>query len=126
MGLTAGTVTVVEDGTRTGSGLSLAIYDSVIATPGMAGFLDNTTIDPETGLPQVPASAKLSLKRGNAELSQAIASAVIAYFVSNTVLAGNAHVTSQSVGRIPDNPVAGTPIDAPAAPVDVPLSGGIS
>lgn len=126
MTLSAGTVSVDDDGVATGSGMSLAIYAAVVAAPSMAAVLSNTTVDPETGVPQVSAAAKLALKRGNAEQSQAIAGAVIAYFVANTVVSGGATVSTQSTGKLPATIAVGAPIDPPDAPVAIPVTGAIT
>jgi hypothetical protein len=126
LSLSAGSTSVAPDGSATGDGLSKAIYDSSLVAPSMAAVLANTSTDPATGIPFIPEATKLTLRQGLAEQANATATAVISYFLANTVLAGIAHVSNERLGALPSALVAGTPIDPPAAAVDVPVTGGIS
>jgi len=105
MALSAGSVTVSDEGTASGSGLALAFYQ---------GFM--------TGVP-VPANDPMMLPaaRACAQQCEAMATAIIDHITTNAEISLSgvtAHVTTESLGE-----VESTPIDPPAAPVDIPLSG---
>ena len=72
MSLATGTVSVDNTGTATGSGMALAIYNSMVATCGA----------------QVPATgtALVAWKQGQALLAVAIATGVVPYLLANTVI----------------------------------------
>lgn len=104
MALSAGSVTVADDGTRTGSGLALAFYDQ---------FMDGITAPVD--------EIQLTARRACAAQCTKMAAAIVGHFVANAVvsLSGcNAHVTNESLGV-----AGGVPIDPPASPVDVPITG---
>jgi len=112
MALSAGTVTVAEDGSRTGSGLAVAFYDQFVTgipTPG------NETEE----------AIQIAAKQACASQCVKMATAIVTYFKNNAELSGNATVSTQSVGRTPDPNDANTAIQAPASPVTIPVTGGI-
>jgi hypothetical protein len=101
MALSAGTVTAVSDGTRTGSGMSLAIFDAIAAMPGY-----DRVASPQT-----------------AQFATAVAAAIISYLTQNSVISGSATVSNQSLGKTPSPNNANTAIQPPATPVTIPVSG---
>jgi hypothetical protein len=120
MTLAAGTVTVGDDGVRTGSGMALSLYDQLVAIPGMIRS------DTEIPDPTIRAQCNLAMKRSAALQSTAMATGIISYFTANAVVSGNAHVTTQSLGVTPNPNNPSTAIVSPSSPVDIPVSGGIS
>jgi hypothetical protein len=108
MAMTAGTVTVDGSGVASGGGMARAIYDAFMALPG------------------VP-TGNIPWKQAVAPLCNAMGSGIVSYIQGNAVVdfsvSGNAHVTSQSLGRTPSPNNANTAIQAPSSPVDVPLTG---
>lgn len=113
MALSAGSVTVANDGSRTGSGLALAFYDKF--TESLSAPADDAE-----------AQLQLTSKRACAGQCGAMASAIIDYFKANAELTGNAHVSDQVLGRTPSPNNANTAIQPPSSPVDIPLSGGLA
>lgn len=125
MSMAAGSVSVANDGTVTGSGLALARYNARIAAPSMVAFLAMQTTDPLASN-YVPAAAKITMMRGVAESATADAAADVAYITTNAAVSATASVTNQSLGALPETLTAGQPIAPPAAPVAVPVAGTIS
>lgn len=112
MALSVGSVTVADDGTRTGSGFAVALYDEFLS-----GLRAPTTPKEE--------ELQLSSKRACAGQCVAMARAIINYLVANAELSGNAQVTTQVLGKTPNPLAADTAIQPPASPVDIPLTGTI-
>lgn len=134
MALAAGTVTVTAHATTgapvyVGSGLSLALAQ---------GYLDGLIADGV--LPALPAlgstSAPFSADRPaeQADIDAAIAARGTLYatearrarlyaaaLVTHITANAKARVTSESLGRTPDPNNANTAIQAPAAPVEIPI-----
>lgn len=103
MALSAGSVTVGDDGTASGSGLALAFYQ---------GFM--------TGVP-ISNAAMLEAARACAVQCGVMATAIVTHITTNAEISLSgvtAHVTTESLGE-----VESVPIDPPAAPVDIPLTG---
>ncbi len=76
MALTAGTVSVANNGAVTKSGMASAIYDQLIALYG----LQVPPIVVPTG------QAGVEMKRAQGQFSQAIATAVVGYLTANGVV----------------------------------------
>jgi|WetSurMetagenome_2_1015567.scaffolds.fasta_scaffold641249_2 hypothetical protein len=112
MALSTGTVTIADDGSHTGSGFALVLYER---------FIDGLQL-PET---EFETQVQLDAKRASAAQCVKMAGAIIDYFKNNAELSGNATVSTQSVGRTPDPNIANTAIQAPSSPVTIPISGGI-
>jgi hypothetical protein len=125
MSLVQGTVTIDSSGVATGDGMARAVYDALLGTADMAALLAMQSTDP-AATNYVSEASKVSAKRGMAQMATAIGDAVVAYLVAHGAVSGSAHVTSQSLGQLPTTLTAGQPIAAPPAPVDVPITGGIS
>jgi hypothetical protein len=130
-GMTAGVITVIGDGTytivptkgpfgvvATSTSLAQAIFEQIyplllnvntfpLAT--QAQIVDATTTPPTT--------AKGRALQNLAAQHNHLAAAIVGYVQANAV----AHVTSQSLGAMPSSTSAGTPIAAPASPVNVPI-----
>lgn len=107
MAMVGGSVSVDNSGTATGSGLALAMYNAELGT---------MTSDPNWT--SYPLAARVQTLKGIAARWTALAPALVSYLQSNAT----AHVTSQSLGAVPSSTTHGTPIDAPASPVDVPIT----
>lgn len=75
MSLVGGTVTVAGDGSHSGSGLALALFDAIVASPAFATYLGGAA----------PAD-KLKVKQAWGELSQALATSLVTYLTSNAVV----------------------------------------
>ena len=111
MSLAQGSVTVAADGTVTGSGATLAVFNTLKAKLG--------------DLSTVPIGNQVTILQGSADLANTIA-ALIPYITANAVISPGtlvAHVTTQSLGLTPNPNNAATAIVAPASPVDVPVTG---
>lgn len=123
MSLSAGTVTITMSGETpgySGSGLALALaqarFDSWIADV-------RTRVYGGTFPPDFIANVQVTANYF-ARDATVVASAIITYLTANSVVSlsgAHAHVTSQQLGK---TTTAGNPIDAPASPVDVPITGG--
>lgn len=107
MAMVGGSVSVDSSGTATGSGLALAMYNA-----------EAGTMTSDTNWSSYSLAARVQALRGIAARWTAIAPALVTYLQANAV----AHVTSQSLGAVPSSTAHGTPIDAPAAPVDIPIT----
>jgi hypothetical protein len=130
-GMTAGVITVHGDGTytivpaagpfgvvATSTSLAQAIFEQIYP------LLLNTTTFPLATQAQIvdatttpPTTAKGRTLKSLAAQHNATAAAIVGYVQANAV----AHVTSQSLGAVPSSTTHGTPIDAPASPVNVPI-----
>ena len=117
--MTPGSVTVVSDGTYTGTGLAKALMDAHVGTAEalMASQLAASQI---TASASNEASMKLALRQGLAALANAYGQAIVTYLQANAT----AHVTTQVLARTPSaNPVpSNTDVEPPAAPVDIPIT----
>lgn len=114
MSVGSATITVATDGTATygGSGMTLALAQARFPA----------TLADIVGLYPPPLTAtQLSFAQRFAAAcavdAKADATALVAYVQANAV----AHVTSEQLGAMPSSTSAGTPIEAPASPVDVPI-----
>ena len=134
MALVAGTVTIADDETVTGTGYAGAVYDADAASvtlpslPVLGAASAPYSAQRPVGQTDVDAAKKgrLLVLRELARRANAYASATVAYFQANAqVNPGSlaAHVTNQRLGALPSAGVAGEPIAAPSVPVDVPLTG---
>lgn len=134
MSLDAGTVSVADDETPTGSGMALALYTSMVT------FITLPTL-PALGATAAPYSAarpatqtdinnaqagRLTALRGVAAQANGIATGLVPYVTANAeVHVGSmaAHVTNESLGRTPNPNAADRAIEPPSYPVDIPLAG---
>jgi hypothetical protein len=103
MAMNAGTCAVSENGTVSGSGLSREILNAFAAEFTERG-------------------SDVLWAQSMARFAKVIASAIVLHITTNAEVQGSAHVTNQSLGRIPATPVEGTPISSPASAVDIPLA----
>ena len=111
MSIVQGSITIASDGTASGSGAAKAIFDAYRPLIG--------------DLSSVPVANQLQILRGAADLCTAFA-ALVPYITANAVINPGtlkAHVTTESLGNTPNPNNPATPIDPPASPVDVPLTG---
>ena len=133
-----GSVTVYDNEQAAGSGLARAIYDqlwslnkdqltaidqayyNVINTP-------DTPLEVKQQLNAQRIAARLGTLRGWAKTANEIGPPIVAYLQANAVVSLiNVHATvdtGDSVGRLPAVLTPGDPIDGPAAPVDLPVTG---
>ncbi len=116
MGMTGGTVSVNQStGSYSGTGLAKALMDAyfpVLQAKFTAGQL--AYVNPLTGNPEFA----IGVANSAAELANAFGPAIVAYIQANA----SAHVTSQVLGRMPSSTAQDTPIEAPASPVDIPIT----
>jgi hypothetical protein len=119
MSMTIGTVTIAiaADGslTYTGSGMARALAEQrapPIAATIAAAYGGAIPAD----ILHIYNTAFFGGKLADSCLADA--TAMVNYLQANAV----AHVTSQSLGAVPSSTSHGTPIDAPASPVDVPIT----
>jgi hypothetical protein len=123
----AGSVTVNADQTYSGSGLAVLRYAAQVAL--MPPFHADPAVPPPSWTPASEASTPwataaaglnaqyLAMFRAIAATTTALAAVDVAYWQAHAV----AHVTSEVLGRIPASTAQHTPIEPPAAPVDVPI-----
>jgi len=139
MALTAGTVTITANATTgapsyAGSGLALAIAQAyvnafVALTPVQGGFPSMPT-NGQTTTPfsaarpatlddlAVAVAARQRFYTAEALRATAYATAVVSEITTN----GRARVTTEILGRTPNPNNPDTNIQAPAAPVDIPIN----
>jgi hypothetical protein len=141
MALSAGTVTITADATTgaagySGSGLALALAQAEVTARASqlppVPTLGQTTDPYSAERPATQTDIDTAVLVTQALYDEievravAYAIATIAYFVANASIAAGtlvAHVTTQQLGRTPNPNTADTPIVAPSAPVDIPLTG---
>lgn len=129
MSLVGGSVTVADDGSRTGSGLALARYDAIlpirITADLIAALADRVGPPPYTG----GAAILLAMKRALAAEMTAMSDADITYLVANTDVNVNVNTTTtigtgpsfNGLQRTGSSFVADADLNAPTSPK--PLSG---
>lgn len=83
MALSAGTVTVADDGTASGGGLARAIYDAQIAA--FSSYFP---------------SAPIGQKRGFASFCNATASAIVSYLTANAAITVTVHTTDSGLQQV--------------------------
>ena len=103
MALQSGTVTVNSQGSATGSGLAIAIFNGVLAA--------------------VPENARKQIASSMGPFCEALATAIVTHFTENAEINLTIATTDSGLQRIPYPPTVGTPTDGPAS--DVTLSGSI-
>ena len=130
MAMSIGSVTVANDGTYTGSGMTKSLLDAF--APSLLGNFTAaqlaTVVQYDANGYQVVGgqTMKANALAGMVPMMQAIATGVINHIIANAVVAPGtlvAHVTTQSLGVTPNPNNAATAIVAPASPVDVPVTG---
>lgn len=129
MPLTAGSVTVADDETASGSGWAKALYDGDAAT--FAPTLPNPNVPPAGFPPAIWATVakaiRLAALRERARQANAYAAANVGHVTANAVVNTGTIApkvrSTDSVGKVPNPVVAGNPIDPPAADVTIGISG---
>lgn len=145
MSMSVGTVIVAQNGSRTGSGMALAVYDGIITAQSL-NFPDPNTPASAFGLSTVPPSwytlganiwagltlgqqwsaiinhALFNMKSDIARTAVGIASGLVPYIAANAVVTTQVAVGGLQKTPNPNNPATAT--DAPAVAVN--LSGMIA
>ena len=125
--MNAGSVLVADDETATGEGMAFDIYTADVLTlvlPTVPGPLGDTTPPYSTDHPVDAADitavqkARLAVLREHGRMATAIAAGVVTHLAAHAT----AHVTTQVLGRTPNPNNADTAIQAPSAPVDIPIT----
>ena len=145
MALVAGTTTVDETGTASGTGLSWALFQARLAI----ATANNTIPDPNNPPPEmteitqadgskmhIPPTQKLiddltqgriKTLKGMADSANGDASGIVTYLLANaTIDLSGAHAVigiTTSTGQIPSSLAPGTPITPPIFPESLPLTG---
>lgn len=121
MSLSAGTVTVNDDLTHSGSGLALAIFES----------LETAIIIPNDPPPHQPGGLnfeplRLGNRRSMALLATSLAAGIISYITANAEVSVTVSAADAGLQRMPASTAHGTPTEGPAAPVALTTKGTIS
>jgi hypothetical protein len=131
MALVAGTVTVADDETATGSGLALALYTAQAAS--LAAVLPTVPVLGDTAFPYSAArpvntadidgmkAARLIALRETARSSTALAAGFVPYFASNAKARVGAGAAGDGLQTTPNPNDPATATKGPAADVLIPL-----
>lgn len=117
MAMTIGSVTVDANGTATGSGMALDLYNAVIPLSAAA-------------LASAPQQTKATFRQSTADFCAALAAGIVNHIHANAVVDLSAVVatvgTGASVGRTPNPNNANTAIQGPSAAVTLPVTNGVA
>ena len=127
MALSAGSVTVADDETATGSGLAKALYDAQAASIAAAGLLPSPPVLGSTAFPYSAArpanaadidgikAARLVALRETARSATALAAGFVPYFASNAKARIPASADGDGLQTTPDPNNAATATSRPAS-----------
>lgn len=112
MAMTAGTVTIDDEGNASGAGCARELFDDYM--PKMADFPEG-----------VPLSAQVAAKRQIADLCNSVAQVLVGHIASNAEVTVTVGTDDAGIQRMPATTTEDTPCKAPGSPVELGTKGSV-